>query len=60
MEVWEQDQKEAKKALDLLDSKLEKGVMSDERYIARSARHEQTIARTTELLKGSDKTPNAG
>ena len=55
MEVWKQDQKEAKKALDLLDSKLEKGVMSDERYVLRSARHEQTIARTTELLKGSDK-----
>jgi site-specific DNA recombinase len=55
IEVWKQDQKEAKNALDLLDSKLEKGVMSDERYVARSARHEQTIARTKELLKDSDK-----
>lgn len=55
IEVWQKEQTEAKKKLDTLDEKLEAGVMSDERYMARSAEHEQTIARTTKLLSGSSK-----
>jgi hypothetical protein len=49
-EVWRHDLYESQKALDLLDEKLEKGVITDERYKARSAKHEEIIARTTELL----------
>jgi site-specific DNA recombinase len=53
--VWEHDKSKAQKALDVLDTKLEAGVMTDERYMARSKQHEQTIARTTKLLNGSSK-----
>lgn len=51
---WLRDGKEAQRALDTLDDKLEKGVISDERYKARSAKHEAMLARATELLICSD------
>ncbi len=56
MKVWLKNQQaEAEKKLDTLDKKLEAGVMSDERYMARSTEHEQTIARTKKLLSGCSK-----
>ena len=36
-----------KKALDVLDQKLEKGVITDERYKERAAIHSETLARTS-------------
>ncbi|MGH7157354.1 MAG: recombinase family protein [Candidatus Saccharimonadales bacterium] len=53
-EIWHKDNLEAKKALDTLDTKLETGVMSDERYQSRSKRHEEVLARTTKLLETSN------
>lgn len=40
-------------ALDILDDKLESGTITDERYKLRAAKHEETIARTNQLLEGS-------
>lgn len=51
---WLRDQKEAKKALDTLDEKLERGVISDERYTIRAAKHNETLARTAELISSAD------
>jgi site-specific DNA recombinase len=48
------DKKEAQKALDTLDVKLERGIISDDRYKVRAAKHEAYLARTTELLEGAD------
>jgi len=42
--------REAKKALETLDEKLEGGIISDDRYKLRAAKHELIIARTTEQL----------
>lgn len=53
-EVWKKDNQAARKALDVLDIKLETGVMSDERYQQRSKQHEAILARTNQLLKSSD------
>ena len=52
--VWLNDQKEAKKALDVLDEKLEMGTIGDERYKIRAAKHEAMIARTKQLLTNSN------
>lgn len=49
-EVWRHDLRESQKALDVLDDKLEAGVITDECYKARSAKHSEIVARTTELL----------
>ena len=45
----------AQKALDILDEKLEKGVMTDERYAERAAIHTETVARATRLLDSASK-----
>ncbi len=55
IEVWQHNQQQAKKALNTLDQKLETGVITDERYMARSAKHEQVVARTTQQLESSGK-----
>ncbi len=47
---WLKDQREAQKALEVLDEKLEHGVMTDERYKERAAIHTATLARTKQLL----------
>jgi site-specific DNA recombinase len=52
-DVWRHDQQEAKKALDVLDDKLEHGVITDERYQLRAAKHQSRVVRTTKLLNGS-------
>jgi site-specific DNA recombinase len=52
--VWEKEKRDAKSAQDLLDDKLEHGVISDDRYTLRSQHHQETLARTTKLLKSSD------
>ncbi len=44
------EQKRAQKALDVLDEKLETGIISDERYKARAAKHQESLARTEQLL----------
>ncbi len=36
------------------DEKLERGVITDERYQARAAKHEETMARTTKLLNNAN------
>ncbi len=51
--IWLEDQKKARKALDVLDEKLETGVIGDERYKSRATKHEATMARTTKLLAAS-------
>ncbi len=51
---WIQDQKNAQQALDTLDEKLERGVITDERYKTRTATHEETLARTTKLLNDAN------
>ncbi len=51
--IWQRDQREAEQALDTLDSKLEAGTISDERYKFRAAKHEEVKARTAELLSKS-------
>ncbi len=51
---WLKDQKEAKKALDVLDEKLEHGVITDERYKERAAKHMETVARTNKLLNSAN------
>jgi site-specific DNA recombinase len=51
---WLRNKKEAQKALDTLDEKLERGIIADERYKLRAAKHEAILARTTELLDGAD------
>lgn len=45
---------EAQKTLDVLDEKLESGVMSDERYKERAAIHTQILARTKQLLNAAN------
>lgn len=52
--VWLSDQKAAQQALDTLDEKLEARVISDDRYKARAAQHQTTLARTKELLASSN------
>ncbi len=52
--LWQSDLQKAEKALDVLDDKLEAGIITDERYQARAKKHEDTIARTTKLLEGTD------
>ena len=47
---WKKDQREAKAAMDILDEKLESGIISDERYKSRVTVHEETLARTTKQL----------
>jgi site-specific DNA recombinase len=56
--VWLDEQRNAKKALDTLDEKLEQGVIADERYKARAATHQETLARTTAQLGKSDTDAN--
>ncbi len=51
--VWQRDNLTARKALDILDNKLEAGVISDERYKARSEHHQEILARTKLLLESS-------
>ena len=48
------DQRRARKALDILDEKLEAGVIADDRYKARAEAHVAVIARTTQLLTTAD------
>ena len=48
--TWKKDQREAKAAMDLLDEKLEAGIISDERYKSRIIVHEETLARTNKQL----------
>ena len=50
VDEWIKDQRSAQKALDILDEKLESGVITDERYRARSTIHQNTLDRTTDLL----------
>ena len=51
---WLHDQREAQKALNTLDEKLENGVIADDRYKVRAAKHKATVARTTELLESTN------
>jgi site-specific DNA recombinase len=44
---WLKDAREARKALEVLDEKLEQGVMTDERYKERSTIHTETLSRTS-------------
>ena len=53
-EVWLNDLRESQKALDVLDDKLERGIITDERYIARSAKHTEIVARTTQQLANAN------
>ena len=53
-DTWLRENRAARKALDVLDKKLEDGVISDERYKNRSQHHEAILARTTELLNTTD------
>ena len=52
--LWLKDMRQAQGALEILDDKLESGVMTDERYKLRAAKHEETLARTNKLLKESE------
>ncbi len=54
-DVWKHDLRQAEKALDVLDDKLEHGVISDERYQLRAAKHQSIVVRTTKLLNGASK-----
>ncbi len=51
--LWLKDMRQAQVALDTLDDKLESGTITDERYKLRAAKHEETIARTSQLLEDS-------
>jgi site-specific DNA recombinase len=51
---WLKDKQRALKALEILDEKLETGVMSDERYKERAAIHTETLARANQLLNASN------
>jgi site-specific DNA recombinase len=51
--LWLIDQQKARTALDVLDEKLEEGTITDERYKARAAKHEETLARTKRLINGT-------
>ncbi len=51
---WLKDRREAQKALDVLDEKLENGVITDERYKERATKHTETLARTKQLLDGAN------
>ena len=51
--VWQKDNSSARKALNILDNKLEEGVISDDRYKARSEHHQEILARTNSLLESS-------
>ncbi len=51
---WLRDKKAAQDALNKLDEKLEQGIIADERYKLRAAKHEETLARTTGLLNGAN------
>lgn len=50
IDVWKSDLKEAQSALDVLDDKLESGVIADDRYKVRANKHQEIVARTTKLL----------
>jgi site-specific DNA recombinase len=52
--VWLKEQREAMKAVEVLDAKLESGVISDDRYKARAAKHQASLARTKSLIESSD------
>lgn len=52
-DVWKHDLRQAEKALDVLDDKLEHGVITDDRYQLRAAKHQSMVVRTTKLLNGS-------
>ncbi len=52
--IWLEDQRGARSALEVLDQKLEEGVMTDDRYRARAKHHEDILARTQQLLSKSD------
>lgn len=52
-DVWKHDLRQAKKALDALDDKLEHGVITDDRYQLGAAKHQSIVVRTTRLLNGS-------
>lgn len=51
--TWLHDKREAEKALDILDTKLETGVMTDERYQSRAAHHNEIIKKADKLLADS-------
>jgi site-specific DNA recombinase len=51
---WLKDRQGALKALEVLDEKLETGVMTDERYKERAAIHAATLARTNQLIDASN------
>lgn len=51
---WVKDRQNAQRVLDTLDEKLEEGVISNDRYKTRSIKHEEVVARTTELLDIAD------
>lgn len=51
---WRQEKRNAEKALDVLDEKLESGVMDDDRYTKRGAVHEATIVRLTKNMNEDD------
>jgi len=52
-DVCKHDLSHAKKALEVLDDKLEHGVICDDRYQLRAAKHQSVVVRTTKLLNGS-------
>ncbi|HYF96465.1 MAG TPA: recombinase family protein [Patescibacteria group bacterium] len=51
--LWLRDNQRARRALDVLDEKLELGIITDERYKLRAAKHEEVLARTTQLIERS-------
>jgi len=51
---WLHERQRAQKALEVLDEKLENGVMTDERYKERSAVHTETLARTNKLINATN------
>ena len=51
---WLHDRRKAQKALEVLDEKLENGVMTDERYKERSAIHTETLVRTDKLINATN------
>jgi hypothetical protein len=51
---WLRERQRAQKSLEVLDEKLENGVMTDERYKERAAIHTETLARTNQLLNAAN------
>ncbi len=49
-DVWLKDKETAEKALNILDEKLETGIITDERYQLRASVHQQTIERVNQSL----------